>query len=540
MTSPSSDIASRPSRRRRPPKTLVVVSGAIGLLFIAPFAYVFIQNLRLGADFGDILTDGDTWATLQRSFSLAIVVSVSAAAIGTALAWTVVRTDIPFKKLLAVIAPLPLVFPSFVGATALISGFATGGLLEQVVEPAGISLPELRGFRAAWFVLTLFTYPYLYLPVAARLRRLPRSLEESGRILGRSPTQVFASIVWPQIRTATSAGALLVFLYTISDFGAVELLRYDTFTRKIYANQLADRGTAMAFSLLLGIVAVAVVAAERALVRRDPPAPISSKGRSMAIPLGRWRWPTFAAIVAFYSLAIAGPVASLAHWTIRGASATRSSGSLALSADGLFGAITNTVFVSAVAAVVTVVVVLPIAYLSTRHTTRLGGAAHGLVVAGFALPGLVTALAIVFWVLSTDVLVGLYQTLPLLILAYVIHFGAQASGAARVAVNTIPRPLEDAARMLGAARSRRFFTVELPLMVPGLVAAAGLVLLSTMKELPATLLLSPTGFDTLATEIWASMDTVSYAQAGLESMALLAVSAALTWTLVIRVADRFD
>ena len=528
------------SRSRRPPRALVAGAIAVGALFAGPFAYVVVQNIRLGADFGDILTDGETWATLRRSFSLAIAVSVTSAVVGTALAWMVVRTDVPIRKVLAIIAPLPLVFPSFVGATALISGFATGGLLDQVVDPIGVSLPELRGFRAAWFVLTLFTYPYVYLPVAARLKRLPTSLEESGRILGRSPQEVFGTIVWPQIRTAVSAGSLLVFLYTISDFGAVELLRYDTFTRKIYANQLADRGTAMAFSLLLGIVALAVVAAERALVRRDPPSSANSRGRGMVVPLGTFRWPTFGVIIAFYALAIAGPVASLAHWTIRGARATRTSGSLAISADGLASAVTNTVLISVIAAVVTVAVVMPVAYLSIRHRTRLGDATHGLVVAGFALPGLVIALAMVFWVLNTPVLARFYQTLPLLVLAYVIHFGAQASGAARVAVSTIPRPLEDAARMLGAARFRRFATIELPLMVPGLVAAAGLVLLSTMKELPATLLLSPIGFDTLATEIWASMDNVAYAQAGLESMVLLAVSAILTWTLVIRVADRFD
>jgi iron(III) transport system permease protein len=532
--------AIRASRSRRPPRTLVVAALLIGALFAAPFAYVVIQNIRLGADFGDILTDGETWATLRRSLSLAIAVSVTSAAVGTGLAWMVVRTDVPFRKALAIVAPLPLVFPSFVGATALISGFATGGLLHQVVDPIGISLPELRGFRAAWLVLTLFTYPYVYLPVAARLKRLPTSLEESGRILGRSPQGVFATIVWPQIRTAVSAGSLLVFLYTISDFGAVELLRYDTFTRKIYANQLADRGTAMAFSLLLGLVALAVVAAERSLVRRDPPTATNSRGRGMVVPLGRLRWPAFGAIAVFYSIAIAGPVASLAHWTIRGARASRTSGSLAVSSDGLASAVANTVLISVVAAVVTVAVVMPVAYLSMRHRSRLGNATHGLVVAGFALPGLVTALAIVFWVLNTSALVRFYQTLPLLVLAYVIHFGAQASGAARVAVSTIPRPLEDAARMLGAARFRRFSTIELPLMVPGLVAAAGLVLLSTMKELPATLLLSPIGFDTLATEIWASMDNVAYAQAGLESMVLLAVSAVLTWTLVIRVADRFD
>jgi len=442
---------------------------------------------------------------------------------------------------LRVIAPIPLVFPSFVGATALISGFATGGLLEQVVEPIGIMLPELRGFRAAWFVLTLFTYPYVYLPAAARLQRLPASLEESARMLGRSPLEVFTTIVWPQTRTAVSAGTLLVFLYTISDFGAVELLRYDTFTRAIYANRLADRGTAMALSLILGVVALAVVAAERTLVRRDPPPRSSnSRGRGLILPLGRLRWPVFAVVATLYTAAIVGPLASLAHWTIRGVAASRTSGSLAIGTEGLLGAISNTVLVGATTAVITVGIVLPIAYLGVRHRTRIGGVAHGVFVAGFALPGLVTALALVFWALNTPMLGRFYQTLPLLILAYVVHFGAQASGTARVAVATVPRALEDAARVLGAGRVRRFLTVEMPLMVPAMLAAAGLVLLSTMKELPATLLLAPTGFDTLATEIWNSMDSVSYAQAGLESMVLLAVSALLTWALIIRVADRFD
>jgi iron(III) transport system permease protein len=166
--------------------------------------------------------------------------------------------------------------------------------------------------------------------------------------------------------------------------------------------------------------------------------------------------------------------------------------------------------------------------------------ANAFVIGGFALPGLVTALALVFWVLSNDVLAGLYQTFPLLILAYVVHFGAQGSRASQVAVGAVSQRLDDAGRMLGAGRMRRFFSIELPLMLPGLGAAAGLVLLSTMKELPATLFLAPTGFRTLATEIWFSMETVSYAQAGLESMVLLAVSAVLTWLLVIRSADRLD
>ena len=127
-----------------------------------------------------------------------------------------------------------------------------------------------------------------------------------------------------------------------------------------------------------------------------------------------------------------------------------------------------------------------------------------------------------------------YQTLPLLIIAYVLHFGAQATRAAQVAVDAVPRRLGDAAATLGAGRPRRFFSVEIPLMTPGLLAGAGLVMLSTMKELPATLLLAPIGFDTLATEIWGAGDRGALSQGALASLMLVALSAVLTWAVVIR------
>jgi iron(III) transport system permease protein len=512
----------------------------IGALFVAPFAYVVIENVRLGADFVDIFASADTWQPLRRSLQLAVAVSLSAAIVGTGLAWLVARTDLPAKRVFAVLLPLPLVFPSFVGAAALISGFAKGGLLDRVAAPLGVELPVLAGFRAAWLVLTVFTYPYVYLTVLARLRRLPSSVEESARLLGRRPWQVFVTVVVPQARSAISAGALLVFLYTISDFGAVQLLRYDTLTRVIFSNSLADRPTSMALSLLLGTLALVVVTAERGIMRSDVPDSATRHGTALITPLGRLRAPVTAGLVVFIGFVIVGPVASLANWTIRGVASTRTSGSLAVSGDSLAPAIVNTVIVSLVAAVVTVAVVLPIAYATVRRRSRSADVANAFVIGGFALPGLVTALALVFWVLSNDVLAGLYQTFPLLILAYVVHFGAQGSRASQVAVGAVSQRLDDAGRMLGAGRMRRFFSIELPLMLPGLGAAAGLVLLSTMKELPATLFLAPTGFRTLATEIWFSMETVSYAQAGLESMVLLAVSAVLTWLLVIRSADRLD
>jgi len=120
------------------------------------------------------------------------------------------------------------------------------------------------------------------------------------------------------------------------------------------------------------------------------------------------------------------------------------------------------------------------------------------------------------------------------VFAYVVHFGSQALRAGQVAVAGVPSHLDDAARTLGAGRLRRLRTVDLPLATPGLLAGAGLVLLSTMKELPATLLLAPPGFETLATRIWNATEDAFLADASLAALLLLALSGVLTWFLVVR------
>jgi iron(III) transport system permease protein len=234
-------------------------------------------------------------------------------------------------------------------------------------------------------------------------------------------------------------------------------------------------------------------------------------------------------------VAVVAPVIVLAEWATQG-DASRLGG--AGDVGDLLEPVLNTAGVALVTAVLAVVAVLPLAYLTVRHRSRIGGAVNALVVSGFALPGLVIALALVFWVLGTPVVRGLYQSFAVLVFAYVVHFGAQAMRASQVAVSGLPRRLEDAARSLGAGRLRRFRTVELPLIAPGLAAGGGLVLLATMKELPATLLLAPIGFETLATRVWSATESGSLARAGLASLALIALTAVLTWVLTIRRMER--
>lgn len=542
---PPLDPTTRPVPIRRgvgrAPWALAVAGWLIGLVFALPLLYLASRLIASNEGVVDALSSSGTLGAAWRSVALALVVALTTAVLGTTLAWFTVRTDLPFRRVWQVLVPLPLVFPSFVGAIALLNAVAPGGLLEAALGPLGVErLPRIQGFGGSWFVLTLFTYPLVQLPVAARLRVLPPSLEESARLLGRGTWSTFRTVVLPQTRTAVSSGALLVFLYVLSDFGVVQLMRYDTLTRVIYENRLARPEVAQAAALLVGLLAILVVVTERQVQRRGSVE--VRRGRSPhQVRLGRWRWPAAVLVGTVVLNALIGPLLSLGYWVWRDlrddpdalATLTASLGELVTPA-------LNTAGAGLGSAVVAVALVLPVAYLTTRHRGLSGRASDALVTSGFALPGIAIALSLVFWTLKVDAVSALYQTMPVLILAYVIHFGAQAMRASQVAVTSVSRNLDDAGRLLGANRLRRLLTIDLPLMRGGLLAGAGLVLLSVMKELPATLLLAPTGFDTLATEIWGAQETHSFSDMGLAAIVLVAVSGALTWLLVVRRADALD
>jgi iron(III) transport system permease protein len=519
-----------------PTLRLRAVAVVVAAVFVAPLGYLVVRVAQLGQESVDVITGAGVWVPLRSSMTLAVAVSLTAAVVGTALAWVTTRSDLPLRRVWALAAPLPLVYPSFIGAAALLAAVAPGGLLDSVV-PGIDRLPEVEGFGGSWYVLTLFTYPYVYLPVAARLGSLNPGLEEGARLLGKSPLAVFRSVVLPQASSAIWAGSLLVFLYVVSDFGAVAQLRYRTLTVEIYENRLQDR--ALVLGALLGAFALAVVVLERwAAGRRTAVESVRSK-RPLQVPLGRWRWPALAAVAVLAVNALLGPLSVLGFWAVKGLTGGGRLG--ATDVADLAGPARSTAALALAAAVLAVAVVLPVAYLTARHRSRLGAAVNAAVVAGFALPGLLIALSVVFWTLSGPGWVGsLYQTAPLLVLAYVVHFGAQAMRATQVAVSSVPRRLDDAARTLGANGWRRVRSVDVPLMLPGLAAGAGLVLLSTIKELPATLLLRPTGTDTLALEVWRARETANWPQAGLAGLALVLLSAVLTWFLVLRRAERFD
>lgn len=528
---------------RTPPRGLRLFGGGVAAVFAFPAIYLVWRNFDEGADPFGLLGSSRTLEPLGRTLRLAVAVALSAAIAGTGLAWLSVRTDMPGNRFWRVVLPIPLVFPTFLGAAAFIRTLSPGGLMSGLSADLGFNLTrEVSGFSGAWLVLTLFTYPYVYLPVAARLRQLPGSLEESARVLGDSPLTTFRRIVFPQIASSVLAGTVLVFLYTISDFGAVQLMRYDTLSRAIYTNQLARPAVALALSLTLLVLAVAVIVAERTLSSRMVSVTTTRAQRPVVYSLGRLRW-AFAAAVAFvFSLAFVTPMATLVDWAWDGLRRAADGGrALTIDRDKVIESTWNTLQISVVASVVTVAAVLPIAFLVGRYRSKVGAASHVVVVSTFALPGILIALSLTYWVrrsaTANDLLAG---TMLLLVIGLVVRFGSLAMGSALDAVRSVPLGLRDAAATLGAGRLRRLRTIDLPIMGPGILAGLGLVLLSVMKELPITLLVAPRGFPTLTTRIFQSFQDAFVGETGIMAVVLVALSSLLSWFLVIRRSDHLD
>ncbi len=487
---------------------------------VLPLVYLVVRAGDKGAAFAwAYLRRDSTVELVVRSLALTVTVTVACLVLGVGLAFVTTRVALPGRAVWMTLAALPLAIPSYVSAYAWIS-----------------ALPSLAGFGGAALVLTACTYPYVYLPVAAALSRTDPALEEMARSLGRTPWQTFRSVTLRQLRPAAASGALLVALYVLSDFGAVSLMRFDAFTRVIYTSYRAsfDRTPAAVLSLVLVVITVAITMGE---VRSRGKAQQWRTGAGAArvpVPLVLGRRTTLAAIggcLAAALLSLGVPLASLAYWIGRGSS-------LDLDWSRLAGAGVTTVLVSAAGAVVCVLLAIPVGVLAARHRSPAVRMIEQATFAGHALPGIVVALALIFF--ATRYARPLYLEMPLVIAAYVVLFLPAAVGAVRASVALSSPRVEEIARGLGRSPYGVLGAVTLPLAAPGVAAGAALVMLTCMKELPATLLLHPTGSETLAIRLWSLTRVGSYADAAPYAAALVLLAALPTVWLGQALRQRLD
>jgi iron(III) transport system permease protein len=490
-------------RLRRSPVT-VLLAVAVAALSLLPLAYIAGYTLDVGwSGVRELVFRPRVAELLWNTGRLVLGTVAVCAVIGVGAAWLVERSSLPGRRIWHVLLVAPLAVPAFVNSYAWIS-----------------LLPGLDTYAGALLVVSLSYFPFVYLPVVAAYRGLDPALEETARGLGLSNAAVFRRVQLPQLRVALLGGSLLVALHLLAEFGALQMLRYPTFTTAIYDQYRATfngPGATMLAGVLVVICLVLLVAELRLRGHRG----YARTGRGAARPvrpvrLGGLTVPALGALAALAALSLAVPLVSLGYWMARGASTT-------LDGAALLQTTGTTLGLAAVAAVAVTAMAVPPGWLAVRSRGRVSTLLERSTYLGSAVPGIVVALALV--TLSIRATPWLYQTVPVLLAAYAILFLPRAVVTVRAAVEQSPRLYDDVAASLGSTAPDRLRRITLPLLAPGLGAGAALVFLAVVTELTATLLLAPTGTTTLATAFWSASSALEYGAAAPYAVVMVALSA---------------
>lgn len=494
------------------PGLLALLATGAAALCAVPLVYLAVRVLSGGP------AAIERWLLRQRTvdltittIALATVVIIGALVLGVATAWATTRIRLPAPRFWMIVAALPLAVPSYVSAFAWVA-----------------TIPGLHGFWPLALIMVLATTPYVTLPVAAALRMADLRQADAARTLGSSRARVFWTVTMPQAWPAAAAGALLVGLYTIADFGAPAMLRVQVMTWAVRASYLVsfDRNAAAALALVLVALALLLTSGElvarRGAARRRPSANAPRpRPRQVAAP---------ATVLIMVGLGLVGtasvalPLAALVRRLLIAEGVVASldwqrlaTATLTTLALGLAGALAATLFA------------LPLAALAARHPSRLAEALQLITFVGHGLPGIVVGLALVFTTLALVPVA--YQSYAALVFAYVVLFLPKSLAASRSALENVSPTLDLVAQTLGRSRRRAFWDITARLAWPGIAAGALLVMLTVMKELPATLMLRPTGATTLATTLWDRTAVARYAAATPYAIALVVLAALPAWLL---------
>jgi iron(III) transport system permease protein len=493
---------------RRPPWPLTATAALVCAALLLPVVFLIWQASGVGWSLiSRLLLRGVTWALLVNTVELTLAVTCCAAVIATGAAWCVERTDLPGRRLWRVLLLLPLAIPDFV------TGYTWSSLS-----------PAVHGLPGAVLVMTLGLFPLIYLPVAAALRRADSALYEVARGLGSGRAAAFRRVVLPQIRPALLGGCLLVTLALLAEFGAFEILRFQTFTTEIFTEFTLgfNAPAASALSLVLVLLSLLALGGEHLVSRRGSGRANAGGNTSTRVlrvhryRLGRAAVPVLAAFAALAGLSVGVPVSTVIYWRLKPPDS-------AVAPIPLAGAAASTIGYAGSAAVLATVAAFPVALIFVRYRGRLGTLFDRIGYMSQGLPGLVLALALVFFAIHAAY--PLYQTPELLVITYAIMFFPLALVSLRASLAQAPARLEDTARSLGCRPVAALRRVTLPLVAPGIAASAALVFLAAVVELTATLVLIPTGAHTLATAFWAYQQNSSYASASRYAIVIVAIAA---------------
>jgi len=511
---PGLAAAGAPPRARRPrqPVLLITLSAAVAAVLAVPLVFLLIEAHSAGAGpVTRLIFRGLTRELLWNTVRLTVTVTAACAILGTAAAWFTERTRLPGRPVWVVLIVVPLAIPDFV------ISFGWASLWNWA-----------QGFRGAVVVMTLALYPLVFLPAAARFRSADPGQEEVARSLGTSKIKTFFRITVRQARGAILGGCLLVALVMLAEYGAFEILGYQTFTTEIFTEFSISFSLPVAsgLSLVLVLLSAVVLAGEgllsrgRGRVTRTGPLAARRPARHR---LGRATVPVLAGFTALTVLSLGVPVGASVYWIFAG-------GLAALDGVSLPTAALHTAGYGAAAGALATLAALPMALMAIRHPGGLRQLLERSSYLVLAVPGVVTAFALSYF--TERYAAGfLYQRAPLLVLCYAIMFFPLALVGVKASIARAPAGLDEMARSLGHRPLAALRRVTLRLAGPGLAAAFCLVFLSVVTELTATLLLIPTGSATLATQFWSYEQNLSYGQAAPFALLMIAVAAVPSYVL---------
>lgn len=463
------------------------------------------------------------WDTVALAAGVALLVSV----LGIGLAWLTARCEFPARRVLEWCLVLPLAMPGYVAAFAYVGLLDYAGPVQsawRALSGVRSALPDVRSVPGAALVLALVLYPYVYLLARASFLRQGGAAFDAARTLGRSPTAAFLQVALPLARPAWIAGLTLALLETLADFGAVSILGVNTFTTAIYKtwyglNSLP--GAAQLSGLLLLSVALLLLA-ERLMRGRARQSERSTRIAPRILLHGARAWLATGAAALVLALGFLVPVLRLGYWAAQ----------RELQFASLSGTASRTLLLGMAVAGLVLALGLALALLE-RSRTRDRWMQAPVFVAnlGYAVPGTVLAVAVMLLLLDLERGARESLGLPLLLssglaavlFALVLRFLRVGYESAETALRTLRPELLESARVLGSTRWQRLRRLVLPLLRPSLLAGVLLVAVETMKEMPATLMLRPFGWDTLAVKIYAYTSEGLWHEAALPALLLVAI-----------------
>lgn len=533
-----------PAQRRWYP-----IAFAVALLVLLPLSVLMFSWHEVDQQIWAHLWQTQLPRLIGNTLVLVLGVGVGVTLLGVSLAWLTSLCEFPGRRWLDWALMLPFAIPAYVLAFVFVGLLDFSGPLQTLLREwfgSGVRFPRVRSTGGVITVLVLVFYPYVYLLARGAFLAQGKGLMEAARVLGLSPWRAFWRVALPMARPAIGAGLALAIMETLADFGAVAVFNFDTFTTAIYKTWYSfyslTSATQLASLLLLAVMLV-LYGERRA---RGAVRPVNERARSKA--LYHLKGGKALAASAWCGLVFACgfviPLLQLMVWFWQ-------RGRFDL--DERYSAlILHTLYLGAMAALITVSVALLLAFARRMAPTRLMRSTVGVANLGYALPGSMLAVAIMlaFSYLDRELVIPLSSwlggagkpmllgSLSALLLAYMIRFMAVAYGPLENSLARIRPSLPEASRSLGVGGVGLFFKVYLPLLVPGALSAALLVFVDVLKEMPATLLMRPFGWDTLSVRVFEMTSEGEWARAALPALTLVLVGLLPVILLIRRSARR--